>query len=168
MAVYRKDAIVRAGGWDESVPRSQDNDLHDRMNRIGARSYLAADASAVYLCRETYLGLLKQAWKNGFWNVMLMRMGTRCFRPRHFVPMAFVGWLFLLAIGSLVSSYLFLLLLGSLALYAVAAVAASVFEGIRRGLTWQIPLIPFWFLSLHLCYGFASWVALVSRTPGHR
>ena len=164
MALYRKDAIIEAGGWDEALPRSQDNDLHDRMNKIGRRSYMMADVSSIYLCRETFGGLLRQAWQNGYWNIMLTKMGRRGFNTRHFVPMIFVGCFALLIVGSLFSAPALCLLISLLMLYAVAAIAVSISEGIGRRFSWQIPVMPFWFLAFHLSYGFASWVALFSPT----
>ena len=162
MALYRKDAVLRAGGWDESLPRNQDNDLHNRMNQEGERSYLITDSSPLYLCRETFSGLLRQAWKNGYWNVMLTRMGRGGLQLRHFAPMLFVGCLLFLGIASLVFPPAFYLLAGILAIYGAAASAVSLIGGIRSRFTWQMPLLPFWFLSLHLCYGLASWAALIS------
>ncbi len=162
MALYRKDAILRAGRWDESLPRSQDNDLHHRMNRIGEKSYLVADAATRYFCRESFPGLLKQAWKNGYWNVMLLKMGRGGFHFRHFAPMIFVGCLLTMGVGSFLSPFLLYILVGALALYLSAAVTVSLFEGMRRHLSRQIPILPFWFLSLHLSYGLASWVGLAS------
>ncbi len=163
MALYRKEAILAAGGFDESLPRSQDNDLHDRMNKRGLRSYLNVDINPVYLCRNTLHGLLRQARNNGFWNVMLTRRGHGGLSPRHFVPMAFFGvQVLLLLIGLLYLPALWLLG-AALAFYFLCAIVASVHVSVRERFTWQVLLLPIWFAALHYAYGISSWMGLIRR-----
>jgi glycosyltransferase involved in cell wall biosynthesis len=161
MAIYRKEAILAVGGFNESLPRSQDNDLHDRMNRIGLKSYLDTDLRPIYMCRSTFAGFLGQAWTNGFWNVRLTLMGHRGFSLRHFVPMAFVGALFILSILSVITSISLYALLFVITIYAGCAAVFSIAAGMARGLSWRIVLLPLWFVSLHVTYGLASWVGFL-------
>ena len=168
MALYRKESILAAGGFNESLPRSQDNDLHNRMNQIGARSYMDAGIRPTYLCRETFGGLLRQAWNNGYWNIMLTKMRSRGLNLRHFVPMAFILVLLLLAVAAVLRPQGSIALAGLVAIYLAADLVASAFAGIRRSLLLQIPLLLLWFPALHVTYGVASWVALFSRIPAHR
>lgn len=163
MALYRKSSIEAVGGFDESLPRSQDNDLHDRMNKQGMRSYVNTEIRCTYLCRNTYSGLLKQAWKNGFWNIALTRQGHGGFSPRHYVPLMFVLGQVLMFIGGFFYRPLWWVVVGCLGFYALAAIAASIHAGIKSRLSWQIPLLPLWFASLHYTYGLASLKALFSR-----
>jgi glycosyltransferase involved in cell wall biosynthesis len=165
MALYRKEAIFAAGGFDESLPRSQDNDLHGRMNRIGARSYRDSDIRPTYLCRETLGGLLRQAWMNGYWNVMLTRMKVSGLSPRHFVPMLFVLVLIGLSAATLFAPVCGLLLAGVAAIYLVADITASIHIGLKRRLVWSTPLLLLWFPAIHITYGLASLSALFARTP---
>ncbi len=160
MALYRKDAILAAGGFDESLPRNQDNDLHERMNQQGLRSYMDASIQPVYLCRETFTGLLKQAWTNGFWNVMLTKMGRRGLNLRHFTPLLFVLLLVSLAVISLFIPPALIALIAVAGLYLLTDVIASVVAGLRRRMYWQILPMIFWFPSLHFCYGLGSWAAM--------
>jgi succinoglycan biosynthesis protein ExoA len=161
MALYRKEAILAAGGFDESLPRSQDNDLHDRMNKLGLRSYLNVEINPTYLCRNTLKGLLRQAWNNGFWNIMLSRRGHGGFSVRHFVPMAFVGGQVALLLGGLILPLLFWLLAAGLAVYLLCAFAVSVAIVVKHRMSWQIFALPIWFAALHYTYGVASWSGLL-------
>jgi glycosyltransferase involved in cell wall biosynthesis len=163
MALYRKAAILEAGGFNESLPRSQDNDLHNRMNEIGQRSYLNTEVNSTYLCRNTLGGLLRQAWNNGYWNIVLTLKGHGGFSPRHFVPLAFVLAQLVVLIAGLVYQPLLLVLAACLSIYAVIAVIASIHAAIRNRLSWQVVALPFWFASLHYTYGAASLTALLSR-----
>jgi glycosyltransferase involved in cell wall biosynthesis len=165
MALYSKQAILKAGGFNESLPRNQDNDLHARMNRLGLRSYLNTNIRPTYFCRDSMVSLLRQAWKNGFWNILAVRMGIGGFSLRHFVPMVFVFGLISLAILSFVWSAAAYLLLGIGICYLLAASIASIIAATKRKLTWQVLLLPLGFLSLHLTYGVASWAGLFARRP---
>ncbi len=164
MALYNKQAIIDAGGFDESLPRNQDNDLHDRMNRIEKKSYIDVEIKPTYLCRETFGGLLRQAWSNGLWNVIAMKTGRRGFQLRHFVPMIFVGVIVLLFGLLPVTDLALYPLIGILAMYAGAAVSTSLIVGLSRSMTWQILVMPIWFLSLHIAYGAGSWAGLLRRS----
>ncbi len=157
MALYRKKAIIDAGGFDETLQRSQDNDLHHRMNKLGLRSYLNGEINPTYLCRNTMRGFLRQAWNNGFWNIMLSRRGYGGFSPRHFVPMAFVGGQAMLLLLGIFLPIAWRILGGALVLYAICALVASVAATVKARLWWQVIALPFWIAALHYTYGVASW-----------
>lgn len=161
MALYRKEAITAVGGFDESLPRSQDNDLHHRMSKLGYRSYLNVEIDSTYLCRNTFGGFLKQAWNNGFWNIMLSRRGHGGFSPRHFVPMVFVGGQIGLLVLGMFLPIAWWILAGGMLVYSVCAVTVALATAAKAKLTWQAVLLPFWFAALHYTYGIASWSALV-------
>jgi glycosyltransferase involved in cell wall biosynthesis len=165
MALYRKKAITAAGGFNETLPRNQDNDLHYRMNRIGLKSYLDVGIRPTYLCRQTLFGLLRQAWGNGFWNIMLTRMGHSGLSLRHFVPLLFVAGLVCLGAGAAINGSMAMLFLILAAIYVLTAIISSVALGVRRKLGWRILIMPVWFPLLHLTYGLGSWAAIFSRRP---
>ncbi len=162
MALYRKAALVAVGGFDEQLPRNQDNDLHHRLEQAGHRSYLDVNINPTYLCRNTLGGLLKQAWRNGFWSVVMTRSGYGGFRLHHYVPMIFVGGQVALVAAGLFYRPLWWLLAALMALYMLLAIVSAVTISIRRKFSWQLPLIPFWFAALHYTYGIASWVGSFS------
>jgi len=104
MALYRKSAILDVGGFDQSLPRSQDNDLHDRMNKRGHRSFMDVSINPRYLCRGTYGGLLEcDAQPHGTTRVQLASfcpndLCSFTYRARHLL--AGFGVLSLLAVWS--------------------------------------------------------------------
>ncbi|MGB5105943.1 MAG: glycosyltransferase family 2 protein [Candidatus Zixiibacteriota bacterium] len=161
MALYRKEAIVAAGGFDESLPRSQDNDLHHRMNKLGLRSYLDVEINPEYLCRSTLRGMLRQAWNNGYWNIVMTRRGHGGFSPRHYVPIVFVGGQVLLLIIALIYKPALTALGAALAVYIAGAIIASVSAAIKNRMIRQTLLLPLWFAALHYTYGLASLAGLL-------
>lgn len=163
MALYQRAAIVAAGGFDESLPRSQDNDLHDRMNRLGLRAYFNPEIHPVYLCRNSLRGLLRQAWHNGFWCIMLKRMNRGGVLLRHLMPMAFVGGLGLLALAGILYRPSWSVLGVMTGIYMLGALTATgmIVIGSRAPRFWI--LLPIWFILLHITYGAGSWAALFAR-----
>ncbi len=164
MALYRKSALEEVGGWNESLPRNQDNELHQRLQEAGHKSYMNAEINPTYLCRNTLSALLRQAWLNGFWNVMLTRRGKRGYHLRHFIPMVFVISAVVVSAAALLLPGirpLFLILAG---LYALLALGAAIQICVKRRWWWQVAVIPFCFFLLHFTYGLASVVGLVA--PG--
>lgn len=162
MALYRKQAILDVGGFAEQLPRNQDNDLHDRMNRQGLRSYLDVDIRPTYLCRNTLGGLLRQAARNGFWNVMMTRLGYGGLSPRHFAPMAFVGvQLAALMCGIFYPPALWVFV-GVATAHLLAALVVAIGIAVQQRFPWQWAAMPIWFVLLHWTYGLSSWRGLLS------
>lgn len=170
MALYRKSALLAVGGFDETLPRNQDNDLHSRLNAQGFRSYLDNAINPTYFCRSTLGGLLRQAWNNGYWNVKLMAQARLGLRIHHFVPMLFVCVIAILGIAAALRLVPYYWLVGLLGIYLATALVVSVSISFRKRLLWQLPLLPIWFFCLHFTYGIASWAALLTgvRRPPQR
>lgn len=168
MALYRKSAIIAAGGFDESLPRNQDNDLHHRMNELGLRSYFDSEVNPVYLCRNTLGGLLRQAWNNGFWNIVMSRRGHGGFSLRHFVPVIFAGGQVVLIVLALFIRPAIVILGAALGVYLVCAIIATVMAAIKNRMTWQALVLPGWFAALHYTYGAASIAGLLKPLESNK
>lgn len=166
MALYRREAILAVGGFDESLPRNQDVDLHGRLNERGFRSYLDVRMTPVYLCRDTLVALLKQAYDNGFWTIMLSRMGLSGLSLRHFVPLAFITCLVILGLTAFYFRTAALALAGMMAVYLLAALVATALATRRNRLGWRALALPLWYFLLHVAYGAGSGAALF--TPKHQ
>lgn len=166
MALYRKQAILAVGGFAEQLPRNQDNDLHDRLNRQGFRAYLDVNIRPTYLCRNSLSGLLRQAAHNGFWNVMMTRMGRGGLSPRHFAPMAFVGIQLAALVCAVVYPPALWVFVGVVTAHLLAALTVALEIAVRQRFRWQWAVIPIWFVLLHWTYGLSSWRGLLSPRVG--
>lgn len=98
LGVFRKDALERVGGFDETLHRAQDWDLNDRLRKAGEVVWFTPALTVVYRPRSTVQALSKQFFTTGQWRREVMRRDAGTVRPRYLVPpLAVVG----LAGGSL-------------------------------------------------------------------
>ena len=60
---FTREAIARAGWFDEELVRNQDDEYSYRLRRLGGRILLAADMRARYYSRGTLRGLWRQCFE---------------------------------------------------------------------------------------------------------
>lgn len=158
--LYRKDIFEQVGYLDESLERTQDNDLHRRIRAAGGRFFLNPAIRATYYCRDSVRGMLNQAFRNGRWTMINFRRRPGRMALRHFAPLFFVLGLVLLALLSFFYPSLSVLLLGILSLHHLCGLAFGLNQ---VGEFRQIVILPWLFLALHLSYGLGSISGLFQR-----
>jgi glycosyltransferase involved in cell wall biosynthesis len=92
---YRREALERHGLYDERLTRNQDIELNKRIIRQGGRVFLVPDVTCTYFARETWDAFARNAYDNGYWNVLTAHLTGEisALSPRHFVPLGFVSGL---------------------------------------------------------------------------
>lgn len=157
---YRRRVFQKAGVFDERLLRTEDNELHYRIRQSGFRICLDPAIRSYQYIRCTLRGMLKQKYSNGYWIGRTMYIEPHCFRPYHFVPLAFVLALIAAAALAVVTP---VPLVGLLALYALADVALSLKAIVESRLfVLSVLLLPFIFLLIHVSYGVGTLVGLLS------
>lgn len=157
--VIHKQALVDAGGYDETLDRNQDNEMNERLRVNGHRLYLTARTHAVYYARPAINSLLRHAYNAGNWNGRTVRRRRSGLSVRHFVPLVFFVVLAVLAfvcIAAEVSGLPGLPFLWLLALPVAAHVFMGMFAGIEVAFRERSPaalLLPPVILAFHLAYG---------------
>jgi glycosyltransferase involved in cell wall biosynthesis len=166
---YTREAIERAGPYDEELVRNQDDEYNYRLRGLGCRILLAGDLESAYYGRATFGRLWRQYFEYGCYKVRVMQKHPLQMRPRQFAPAAFV-----LALGAGVP----LALLGMPMLIAAAggsyllALATATIARARADRELLVRL-PAAFAVLHVAYGTGFLAGLVrfrnhwgrSRTP---
>ena len=158
-AVFKREVFDRIGLFDTDLIRNQDTEFFGRAARAGIRVFMDPAVRSVYRARGTLGGLLRQGFRNAYWNVKVWRRNPSAFQWRHAIPGLFT--LSLLAGGLLaiaVPPVRHLLGL-ELALYAAAAIGAAVHIAgrTRRAVALLLPPV---FLLYHFCYGAGSLAGL--------
>ncbi len=147
---YTRQAIEKAGLFDEELVRNQDDEYNYRLRKLGGRILLTPEIKARYYSRSSWRSLWRQYFQYGYWKVRVMQKHPRQMRLRQFVPFAFVASLLLaLALSLFVGFAPLALVAGS---YLVANLAAAIITA--PGRLW--PLVSLSFAILHLSYGFGS------------
>jgi cellulose synthase/poly-beta-1,6-N-acetylglucosamine synthase-like glycosyltransferase len=158
---YTRQAVERAGPFDEELVRNQDDEYNYRLRGLGARLLLTPDVRSEYHSRSSYRSLWRQYFQYGYYKVRVMRKHPRQMRWRQFVPPAFV---LVLALGLLASAFGTVprLLFGLMLLtYLAAVLGASIWTAAQRD--WSlVGRLPLAFVILHVSYGLGFLVGLAS------
>lgn len=159
-AIYRKTVFDRVGRYNETLTRTEDNEMHYRMRQAGFRFFYDPAIVSYRKTRATLKNLLKQKYLNGYWIGRTMGVEPRCFSFYHFVPFAFVlailGTAVLAALGFEWPAFLLW------TAYLAADCAMTIFAVVgakEKNLCFLI--LPLLFLLLHLWYGMGTLTGLV-------
>jgi succinoglycan biosynthesis protein ExoA len=128
---FLPEAFRRAGVFDETLVRNQDDELTLRFRRAGGRVILDPAIRARYVPRGSYRGAFRQYYEYGFWKVAVMLKHRQVVSARSIAPLAFVCSLGALVLAGGVSPKARRVLAAEAATYAGAAAAFGL-ESIRR------------------------------------
>ncbi len=149
---YTRQAVGRAGAFDEELVRNQDDEYNYRLRKLGGRVRLASDMRARYYSRSSLRSLWRQYFQYGFWKVRVLQKHPRQMQARQFVPGLFVLALMATAAAAPASALARMLGIAVASSYLAANLGAAVWTARRHG--WRHLLrLPIAFAFLHLSYG---------------
>ena len=94
---FRPAAFERAGLFDESLIRNQDDEFNLRLRLAGGRIVQDSSIRIEYIPRGSFAGVFRQYFEYGLWKPAVMRKHGRPTSARSLVPAALVVSLVLLA-----------------------------------------------------------------------
>lgn len=148
--LYKKEIFEQVGYFNEKYVRNQDIELHSRIRAAGGKFFFNPKINCVYYSRNTVKKMVKQAFGNGKWNMVLLKNQNSALRLRHLVPFAFVLFLIATTVLGFLNKYFWFFEIGvlllhlALGLYAATKKSKNILEVLK---------MPFLFLLLHLSYG---------------
>lgn len=158
---FTRQALQRAGRFDEELVRNQDDEYSYRLRRAGGRILLATDMRARYYSRGTRRSLWRQCLQYGEYKVRVLQKHPRQMRARQFAPALFVLALAASALLALVAPVfwpLFAIVVGAYAL----AVAMASGQAARKHRAWRwLITLPSVFATMHVAYGVGSLLGIV-------
>ena len=168
LGVFRKDALVAVGGFDESMHRAQDWELNYRLRTSGHKIWFSPELRVTYRPRSTLRALVKQMYETGTWRREVVRRHPETATARYLAPpLTLIGVLAgsiagllgvvvdsrLLRVGFLApAGYLALIIGGSLITARPISAAARL----------RLPMV---LAATHLAWGAGF---LVGKTPSER
>lgn len=158
--LYNKEIFDRVGYYNELLIRNHDIELSKRIQEHGYRIWMNPTLTCTYYARETYIGLAKNNYQNGYWNLKTLAI-THKFSSlslRHYIPLLFILSMLVPIILSLIIGVWFMLV-SLLSLFAYV-LAITIISLKKKGLN---SVKIFWsFICLHFSYGLGSCVGLLS------
>jgi len=158
---YRREVFENAGLFNETLGRTEDNEMHYRIRKAGYTISLCPNIISYQQTRNTLPKMLKQKWGNGYWIGRTAFICPKCLSVYHFIPFVFICGI----LGALLFSFLFSPIFAALyfGLYFTAAIAMSVPAIIGEKQKYPIfVILPLLFFLLHFSYGFGTLVGFFS------
>lgn len=156
LGVFRRSALERVGGYDESFLRAQDWEMNYRIRRTGGLVWFQPRMRVSYRPRSTLRRLARQYFDYGRWRRVVMRQHPETVNLRYLAPpvalVGVVGGLLVGAGGLVLGSAGLRLGFGVPAAYAVGVLGGSAWTG--RGLPppayARLPLV---YATMHGAWG---------------
>jgi hypothetical protein len=155
LGIFRKSALERVSGYDESIIRGEDWDLAQRIKAAGSLVWFSPELSVIYWPRSSWTGLVKQFYSTGVWRGDLTKRDLARTSPRYFIPPALVVSL---ALGNVLAILGFTPGWAPLISYLAAIVAV--------GLMAKLAPVPLVLATMHLSWGFGFIVGILRGASG--
>jgi glycosyltransferase involved in cell wall biosynthesis len=156
---YRREVFDKVGFFNEDLVRTEDNEIHYRMQKAGFKLCFNPEIISYQHTRSNLKSMIKQKFGNGKWIGLTLSVSPFCLSYYHFVPFLFVGALFVLGILALCGFPLLFEIL--ILLYSMFDFVNTVSCFTMREIQPQFFLLPFLFPLLHLAYGFGTIVGIL-------
>jgi len=154
---YKKAVFQKAGLFDTSLTRNQDDELNFRLTKAGYKIWLSKKIRSRYYVRASFRKLFRQYFQYGYWKVYVNRKHRTVTTARQLAPMLLVAFL-VVGLCTVFSKGLLLLYLSIVGLYLLLALWFAVKA--RQGLK-QTVRIVYTFFILHLSYGLGYWEGIL-------
>jgi glycosyltransferase involved in cell wall biosynthesis len=90
LGVFRRDVLLKLGGFNEKMIRGQDWELNLRIRESGEQVWFDPSLVVTYFPRSTWRKLLKQFFDTGAWRALLTKSHPNKANLRYFAPPALV------------------------------------------------------------------------------
>lgn len=147
LGAFRRDALLEIGGFDERFTRAQDWELNFRLRKNGGLIYFDPRLHVTYRPRKNVRALARQYFEYGRWRRVVSRRHSGTINLRYLAPpVAVIGFLASLFLGSLITPVLFF----PAAIYLLFVATASVkISGNLREYFLLLAVIP----TMHFAWG---------------
>jgi succinoglycan biosynthesis protein ExoA len=164
---FRPEAFARAGLFDESLIRNQDDEFNLRLRRAGGRIVLDPGITVMYRPRGSIWRVWRQYYEYGLWKVPVMVKHRRVLTLRSMAPLAFVLGTAVLFAGRVRYPAARRLVLLQWGAYASAAVVFGIRSLRKREEPMELlPRVLVTFPAFHLGYGsgqLVGWLRALAR-----
>ena len=154
--VFRRETIDKVGYYDDFFIINHDDEYCFRLRKAGGKVYLSPPAKSYYYVRNTFIGLFKQYYSYGLWQIAFLKKHKIPISLRQLVPFTFFLSMLILIIAGILFNNVFLGILLPM-LYFLILTLYSVPILIKHGINVALNF-PLAIFTLHFSYavGFLS------------
>ena len=156
LGIFRKSALERVGGYDETIIRGEDWELAQRIKATGGLVWFSPELSVTYWPRSSWQALAKQFYSTGVWRGDLTKRDPKHTSWRYFIPPALVVSLvageFIAALGFGIGWAPFLA-------YFTAIIAIGAFAA-------RLAPVPLVLATMHLSWGAGFIIGFLNGARG--
>ncbi len=160
---FERSLIQKIGSFNERLLTNEDYEFNVRVRKSGGKVWMDPKIRSIYYARPTLSALARQYSRYGYWKAQMLRENLNTIRWRQLLPPLLVLSIIILMLGSLLFSFLQLLLLVELGLYAFTLLLAGVHTGIKTGYMPFFLGVPIAMGTMHLVWGSAFLWGLLVR-----
>lgn len=165
--MYRREALVAAGGFDPAMKHGEDEELNWRIRRAGKRILFDPNVRFRYLPRSDLRAVFRQYRDYGCARARVIRAHPDFLRARHLAPAVALTAGAALAVTAPFSRAARLALTTGAGAYAVGAGAAALASARGSDLS-LAPLVAACFPALHFGYGLGTLMGLTQLLGRNR
>jgi succinoglycan biosynthesis protein ExoA len=150
---YRRTLVEKIGGYNESLLTNEDYEFNARIRKSNGRVWLDPSIRSVYFARSTFVELIRQYWRYGFWKWRMLRRFPDTLRWRQALPPLFV---FSLVGFALISIYLPLalwVLVAEILLYFFVLLLTGAHAAIKHRKPFLLLGLPVAISIMHVSWG---------------
>lgn len=159
LGAWKKSVFEKAGLFDESFIRNQDDEFHYRAKKMGLTIYQSPAIKLYYHPRSSLLALFNQYFQYGLYKPAVLKKVNGAVKWRHVFPSLFV--LYLIILPFFFKNNYFQWLLFPLFIYIIINLYFSMSYG--RNVLQQIKVFITYFI-LHIAYG-TGFIAGLFKAP---
>ena len=139
LGVFKRDALVAVGAFDEHFTRAQDWELNYRLRKNGGKIYFDPRLTVTYRPRKSLTALAKQYFEYGRWRRVVARTHKGTINLRYLAPPFTVVGTAASLIAGFISPWLFI----PAGIYALFLLIASLLIGKSLAERFYLPAIMF-------------------------
>jgi glycosyltransferase involved in cell wall biosynthesis len=160
---FRRDFLLKIGGYDESLLANEDYELNTRIRQSGGKLWLDPHIQVQYYSRSNLRQLARQYWRYGYWKSIMLSRYPGSLRWRQALPPLFVLGLVVLAFASLWLPAARWLFLSVLAIYGMALVISGLDIALQQKRFSQVFGVPLVIATMHFSWGSAFIFSTLKR-----
>jgi glycosyltransferase involved in cell wall biosynthesis len=150
---YRRTLIEKIGGYNEALLTNEDYEFNTRIRKSGGRVWLDPAIRSIYFARSTFMELMRQYWRYGFWKWRMLRGFHDTVRWRQALPPLFVLSLVSFLLLSVFLPFFVWVLVAEILFYYSILFLAGAHAALKRRKPFLLLGLPLAISVMHISWG---------------